>query len=606
MSRKIETKGKLILFALGFAIVFFGYRYAVSHGMIAPIGILQSVAVQKVNLPDVKDAVVAEVTPAPYPSTSPNGCPDPIIVEEWAWNEAMGSNYSNGGPDTTKGSLMEKYGDCIHIQRQDDTGLMQGDLAACAQDLDKGTECTHGVNFVTIMADGAGQFLAALNPVLAKACKGCKAEIIGTHGFSRGEDKVMGPASWKTQPKLALGDGLWAAVLRDGDWDTGQKWIGDNQLKSNPDEKTFDPDAVNWVNAENYLKATEMYINHYCEDRKVIKNGKLTGETVNVCVKAFASWTPGDVNAAKAKGGVVNIVSTKQYRSQMPSAVIGINKWNQVHGDKVANMLAAELQGGDQVKAFPEALKRAGDVSAAIYCQNNLCTASEQKSGAYWVKYYKGVTENDATGKPVELGGSYSDSMNDALNAFGLIPGSNDNVKATYTVFAKIVDTQYHDLFAKTPIPVYKDAVNTNYLLQAKNLVDSAGSVADTPQFDANTTPTETFGDKNWDIQFATGSAKLTPEGLQTVKQIKDETAITGMTVILNGHTDNTGDSEKNKELSEARANSVKEALKQLAPKNFPDERFRVNGYGSSRPVTDNATAVGKAKNRRVEVILAE
>lgn len=607
MSRKIETKGKLILFVVGFAILFFGYRAAVSHGLIAPIGVLQSVVPQKVSLPDVKDSLAENVAPSAYPTTTPNGCGEPIRSDIWAWNSQLGELYANGGVDTTKGSLMEKYGACVHYQRQDDTVQMAADLVSCAKEMgDKGSECLNGVHFVTIMMDGSGQFLATLNPLLAKICKDCTAEIEGTFGQSRGEDGYWGPEAWKKQPRQALGDGLNAGVLRDGDWNTAQKWIGDNALKNNPDEKTFDPDAINWVNAADYLKAAEMYISGYCEDRKVIKNGRLTGEIVNKCVRGFVSWTPGDVNAAKKKGGLVKIVSTKQYRSQMPSALIGLKKWSRAHSDKVAAMLAAGLEGGDQVKAFPEAMKRAGDISASIYCQNNLCTASEQQSGAYWVKYYKGVTENDATGKPVELGGSYADNMNDALSSFGLSAGSNDNVKATYTVFAKIVDAQYHDLFAKTPIPAYKEVVNTSYLLQAKTLLDSLGSEADAPKFSSDTEPTETFGDKNWDIQFATGSDKLTSEGLQTVKQIKDETAITGLTIVLNGHTDNTGSADKNKGLSEDRARSVRNALKQLAPANFPDERFRVKGYGDARPIADNSTAAGKSKNRRVEVILAQ
>lgn len=594
---QLKPLPKLILLIVAVVAVISGLRMGMSHGWIPTPGILTAVIPQKAALPDVKDAVVADVVASPYPSSTPDNCGDPIRSEIWAWNAQMGALYANGGIDTTKNSLSEKHGACVHYTRQDDTTQMQSDLIACAKDLASSTECSGGQNFVTIMADGSGQFLAVLNAQLKKICSDCTAEIVGTTGFSRGEDKLMGPESWKRNPRNSLGDGLIAGVLRDGDWNTAQKWIGDNQLKNNPDEKTYDPDAVNWVNASTYVDAAEKYVAGYCEDRKVVKSGKLTGEMKNVCVKGIVTWTPGDVTAAKKKGGIVNIVSTKQYRSQMPSAIIGIKKWNKSHADKVAAYLAAALEGGDQVKAFPEALKRAADISAKVY---------NEESGSYWLKYYVGVEEPDATGKGVDLGGSYASNMNDALTVFGLSPGSNNNVKATYTIFAKIVDQQYHDLFKSTPIPPYEQVSTTSYLLQAKSLLDNAGSAAETKEYSATTEPSQQFGDKNYSIEFATGSAMLTSQGMEQVRQIKDDTAITGLSITLNGHTDNTGNPSNNRSLSQARAASVKHALQQLASADFPDSRFRVHGYGQDRPIADNGSTEGRAKNRRVEVVLAE
>ena len=79
----------------------------------------------------------------------------------------------------------------------------------------------------------------------------------------------------------------------------------------------------NWANADDYLKAAEMYNAGYCEDRKVVKDGHLTGDMKHVCVNAVVTWTPGDVNIAKGKGGLEPIVTSKQYRSQMPATIIG-------------------------------------------------------------------------------------------------------------------------------------------------------------------------------------------------------------------------------------------------------------------------------------------
>lgn len=597
MKPSMRPVPKLILTGIVVASGIFGVRTAMSKGWIPTPGILKSVVPQKANLPDVKDAVVEDVKALPMPTSSvacdANGA---VKLLGWAWNSQMGLIYSNGGTITTKGSLMDKHGVCLQIHRQDDNGQMQADLVACASEIAKGSsDCSSGTNFVIIMGDGSGAFLGTLNAQLAKICKDCTAEIIGTTGFSRGEDKLMGPESWKKNPRSALGDGLWAGVLRDGDWDIGQKWIGDNTLKNNPDEKTYDADAINWVNAASYIDAAEKYVSGYCEDRKVVKDGRYTGETKNVCVKGVVTWTPGDVTVAMKKGGLVNIVSTKQYRGQMPSVIIGIKKWNQSHAKIVASMLAAALEGGDQVKAFPDVLKKAADLSAKVY---------NEQDGAYWMKYYKGVTERDATGMPVELGGSYASNMNDALAAFGLA-GGNDNVKATYTIFKKIVETQYAELFKSTPIPDYQKVSDTSYLLQAKNMLENGSSEAESVSYTGGTG--DVVSEKNVTIEFATGSAQLTSSGMSQVRQIKDDVAITGLSVKLYGHTDNTGNPDSNVQLSEDRAESVKQALQRMAPRDFPDSRFEVKGFGQKKPLAgvDPSTADGRSKNRRVEVILA-
>jgi OOP family OmpA-OmpF porin len=64
------------------------------------------------------------------------------------------------------------------------------------------------------------------------------------------------------------------------------------------------------------------------------------------------------------------------------------------------------------------------------------------------------------------------------------------------------------------------------------------------------------------------------------------------------GHTDNAGDPKFNKELSQKRADSVK---KYVASKGIAESRLRAAGYGQEKPISENDTAAGKQKNRRVE-----
>ncbi|DAB28302.1 MAG: hypothetical protein A2513_08780 [Sulfurimonas sp. RIFOXYD12_FULL_33_39] len=74
-----------------------------------------------------------------------------------------------------------------------------------------------------------------------------------------------------------------------------------------------------------------------------------------------------------------------------------------------------------------------------------------------------------------------------------------------------------------------------------------------------------------------------------------------GYKVILSGHTDSSGDEEKNKILSQNRANSIRDALVSFG---VESSRLMPIGKASTQPVADNATVEGRAQNRRTEVEL--
>ena len=69
--------------------------------------------------------------------------------------------------------------------------------------------------------------------------------------------------------------------------------------------------------------------------------------------------------------------------------------------------------------------------------------------------------------------------------------------------------------------------------------------------------------------------------------------------VNLSGHTDNVGTEAYNQRLSERRANSVKDYI---AKKGVDASRISAQGFGESKPIADNKTREGRAKNRRVEI----
>lgn len=104
---------------------------------------------------------------------------------------------------------------------------------------------------------------------------------------------------------------------------------------------------------------------------------------------------------------------------------------------------------------------------------------------------------------------------------------------------------------------------------------------------------------KNRIIEFESGSAILAASGVQ----ILDEMAVIlkrvrGKKVKILGHTDSSGDADKNIILSQQRADAVKTYL---IHKNIPAESLSTEGLGSNKPVADNTTSEGRKKNRRIE-----
>jgi len=507
----------------------------------------------------------------------------------WAWNAQMGLMQATGGKQAAEGSLMCKHGVNVKLVREDNTDNMQSLLLSFAEELKKGEKNPpKGAHFVAIMGDGSAQFLKGINDRLVKLGPEYAVEVVGSSGYSRGEDKLMGPPAWRDNPQNARG-GLVAGVLRDGDWNIAMKWLGDNRIPNNPDETVYDPDALNWVNASDYIDAAQKYVTNFCVETK----NKKSGQKERHCVDGVVTWTPGDVNIAENKGGLVSIVSTKEYRSQMPHVIIGSKKWMNENRELVKGLLAATFEGGDAVKADDKALDHAAGVSAAVY---------GEKDGPYWKKYFSVQLDKDKQGLQVTLGGSAVNNLADNLQLFGLVPGSTNLFAATYNVFGNIVKSQYPDLMPSF-YPV-EDILDTSFVKEL-NTSAPAPTAPDLAKFEPAAKVEKVVSRKTWDIRFQIGSAQFTPQATEELKKLLNDLLIAGGTLVeIHGHTDNQGAVDKNMQLSEERAFAVKKWLEQQSASNFPAGRVKVFAHGQTEPVESNATTDGRAKNRRVEIVL--
>jgi len=102
-------------------------------------------------------------------------------------------------------------------------------------------------------------------------------------------------------------------------------------------------------------------------------------------------------------------------------------------------------------------------------------------------------------------------------------------------------------------------------------------------------------------INFETGKANIKPESQgiidQIVQMLKDNPTLK---ISIEGHTDNVGTPQSNQKLSENRAKAVMNAI---IAKGIDKSRLSSKGWGQTKPISDNKTEEGRAKNRRVEIV---
>jgi outer membrane protein OmpA-like peptidoglycan-associated protein len=99
-------------------------------------------------------------------------------------------------------------------------------------------------------------------------------------------------------------------------------------------------------------------------------------------------------------------------------------------------------------------------------------------------------------------------------------------------------------------------------------------------------------------IDFASGSARIDAKSGTLLDTLAREVRGCPGKIRIEGHTDTMGRGRFNRRLSDARAAAVRSAL---IARGIPATRLSAKGYGARRPIADNATEEGRARNRRIE-----
>lgn len=594
-TEKLTTLSELLIVIAAIGTIL-GAVYYISPGIKTAIS--KQLNGIELNGTDVNNVTNAEKIALPSTELSSEVSDKPLVrIAGYAWNAQSGIIVSNGGPKTTKGSLMEKNGVNLEIIRQDWLSELRNMQMKFIEEFDKGQpfpSSDKSVFAVMIMGDGAPFYISSVQKSLDEKYGKDKyhLQVMGVVGMSYGEDKLIGPPNWKSDPKSMKGAVI-SAVLGDGDWVTTVNYCFANGLKVNPDPTTYDAEAVNIYPSENddYIKSAEELIKSqttgWTVTLKEVVNGKLTGKSVNRKIDGCATWTPGDKTVFDKLTGFVDIVSTKEFNNQMPTALIGVKEWAVKNPDIVSNILKSALTASNQMKNYEDWKVRASQAITDTY---------KMETPEYWYKMFKGQ-QGTKGGLTYNMGGSKVFNYADAMQYFGMSDGVN-RYKSVYNQVSGYLTELNPFGFNENvgAVVPYDQAVNLFFL---KNINDIESTSAD--KADYSTQATEIMASGEWKINFSSGSAAVqnsSNKDLEKIYNLLIQAENSKLTIV--GHTDNVGNSEANLALSKSRAQAVVDYLKQ---KGIPENRFQlIDGKGQSEPIADNTTESGKSKNRRVVI----
>ena len=104
-------------------------------------------------------------------------------------------------------------------------------------------------------------------------------------------------------------------------------------------------------------------------------------------------------------------------------------------------------------------------------------------------------------------------------------------------------------------------------------------------------------------LSFDSGASQIKPENFDLLAKVEKAIDVFPRSeLIIEGHTDSHGGDDLNQELSQERAESVQQYM--INAMRIPTYRLIATGYGETRPVASNETAAGRARNRRIDIVI--
>lgn len=181
------------------------------------------------------------------------------------------------------------------------------------------------------------------------------------------------------------------------------------------------------------------------------------------------------------------------------------------------------------------------------------------------------------------------------LGRYSMIPASHDAAKRD-ALQALVADRDELERYARTgtPLPLSFGMYRGVRLIAPLN--EAIASYQPPPPPPAVVTLDSMSLFDSGRAQLKDGSTRVMVSAIEMIKAHPDKR------ILVAGYTDNVGDPASNLKLSTARAEAVRDWL--IDASGIPATQFAIQGYGDTRPLANNDTEAGRAKNRRVEITL--
>lgn len=181
------------------------------------------------------------------------------------------------------------------------------------------------------------------------------------------------------------------------------------------------------------------------------------------------------------------------------------------------------------------------------------------------------------------------------LGRYTMIPAAHDAARRD-ALQALVADRDELERYGRTGVPLRLSFGMYRGGRAISPLNDAIASYAPPPPPPAVVTLDSMSLFDSGRAQLKDGSTRVMVNALEMIKAHPDKR------ILVAGYTDNVGDSDSNLKLSTARAEAVRDWL--IEASGIPATQFAIQRYGDTRPLANNDTEAGRAKNRRVEITL--
>jgi NitT/TauT family transport system substrate-binding protein len=308
-------------------------------------------------------------------------------------------------------------------------------------------------------------------------------------------------------------------------------------------------------------------VNSAIDAAAMFKSGNVDGAVV---------WSPDDQDCVVKVAGSKVLKSTKEATNIIADVFMAKKAYIESHEKELHGLVEGWLRGAAEINTSAEAKQKASQIlSVGMGQDGGFCLNAINNTRLCTFGDNKGFFQIDGCNTCVSGEQLYT-KMGGVYQQFGII---------------------------NTPPPAWRLVSNTS-ILRGINLAGVEHEAESMQQFSKPTqkdVSAPAFASKAVSIVFASGSAVLSDDAKYTLDKevVPTLKAFGSVRVRVEGNTDNVGGRESNVVLSDKRARSSVNYL--VESFGFDRNRFIETGNGPDKPTADNATAEGRAKNRRTE-----